>query len=107
MSEYRMEHDTMGEVKVPRDAKWAAQTQRAVDNFPISGLTIDPALIRALAAIKRAVALEKTKRKMIDKKVGDAIAEAAAEVVDGQWHEQFPIDVYQTGSGTSSNMKDK
>ena len=104
MDEYRIEHDTMGEVRVPKAAKWAAQTQRAVDNFPISGLTIDPALIRALAAIKRAVVEEKAKRRMVDKKVAEAVAAAAREVEDGQWNAEFPIDVYQTGSGTSSNM---
>ena len=104
MDDFRIEHDTMGEVRVPKAAKWAAQTQRAVENFPISGLTIDPSLIRALAAIKRAVVLEKAKRKMIDKKVAEAIAAAAVEVEAGQWNAEFPIDVYQTGSGTSSNM---
>jgi fumarate hydratase class II len=102
--EYRIEHDTMGEVRVPAPAKWGAQTQRAVDNFPISGLRIDRALIAALAAIKGASALTNARLKVIDKAVGDAIATAAAEVSAGQWDDQFPVDVYQTGSGTSSNM---
>ncbi|HEX2849658.1 MAG TPA: class II fumarate hydratase [Acidimicrobiales bacterium] len=104
MTEYRIEHDTMGEVRVPKDAKWQAQTQRAVENFPISGIPIDPSLVRALAAIKGAVAAENARRKTIDKKKADAIQAAAREVIDGQWDAEFPIDVFQTGSGTSSNM---
>src|SRR5687767_12810190 len=106
MSEFRIEHDSMGEVKVPAAAKWAAQTQRAVENFPISGLTIDRYLISALASIKGAAALENARLKVagLDNDVAAAIAEAADEVADGQWDDQFPIDVYQTGSGTSSNM---
>jgi fumarate hydratase class II len=104
MSEYRMEHDTMGEVRVPKNAKWAAQTQRAVENFPISGIPIDPGLVAALAAIKGAVAAQNAKRKTISKAKAAAIEAAAAEVVAGNWNDEFPIDVYQTGSGTSSNM---
>jgi len=104
MSEFRIEHDTMGEVRVPVDAKWAAQTQRAVDNFPISGLHIERSLIAALASIKGAAAVVNARIKVIDKKVGEAISAAADEVVAGQWDDQFPVDVYQTGSGTSSNM---
>jgi fumarate hydratase class II len=103
-AEYRIEHDTMGEVRVPVDARWAAQTQRAVDNFPISGLHIDRALIAALAAVKGAAAQSNVKLKTVDKAVGEAIAAAADEVAAGQWDDQFPVDVYQTGSGTSSNM---
>jgi len=94
----------MGEVRVPAGAKWGAQTQRAVENFPISGLTIDRALISALAAIKGAAARENARLKTVGKDVGDALAEAAAEVEAGRWDDQFPVDVYQTGSGTSSNM---
>ncbi|MDQ3385089.1 MAG: class II fumarate hydratase [Actinomycetota bacterium] len=101
---FRIEHDTMGEVRVPADAKWAAQTQRAVENFPISGLTIDRSLIAALAAVKGAAAVTNGRLKIIDKDVAKAIAEVAAEVAAGQWDDQFPVDVYQTGSGTSSNM---
>jgi fumarate hydratase, class II len=102
--EYRIEHDTMGEVRVPKDAKWAAQTQRAVDNFPISGLHIERSLIAALASIKGAAAVVNARLKIVDKKVAAAIAVAADEIAAGQWDDQFPIDVYQTGSGTSSNM---
>src|SRR6188474_796279 len=102
--EFRIEHDTMGEVKVPASAKWAAQTQRAVENFPISGLPIERSLIRALAAIKGAAAMVNARLKIVDKDVAQAIQDAASEVASGKWDDQFPIDVYQTGSGTSSNM---
>jgi fumarate hydratase class II len=102
--EFRIEHDTMGEVRVPKEAKWRAQTQRAVENFPISGIPIDPALIRALAAIKAAVAVENGRRKTIPKAKAAAIEAAARSVMDGDWDAEFPIDVFQTGSGTSSNM---
>jgi fumarate hydratase class II len=101
---FRTEHDSMGEVKVPADALWGAQTQRAVDNFPISGLTIDRHLIGALASIKGASAMANAKLKVVDKKVAQAIHDAAAEVAKGVHDDHFPIDVYQTGSGTSSNM---
>jgi fumarate hydratase class II len=104
MSEFRIEHDSMGEVRVPAEAKYQAQTQRAVENFPISGLTVDRALIAALAAIKGAAALENARLKTVDRKVAKAINAAAAEVAAGQWDDEFPIDVYQTGSGTSTNM---
>ena len=101
---FRIEHDSLGDVKVPAKAKWAAQTQRAVENFPISGLTIDPAMVAALAAIKGAVAMEKSKLKMIKAPIAKAISNAADEIIDGAYRDQFPVDVYQTGSGTSSNM---
>src|SRR3954452_5644014 len=103
-SDFRIEHDSMGEVRVPVEAKYAAQTQRAVQNFPISGLTVDPALIAALGRIKGAAALVTARQKTIDKKIADAIAAAADEVASGDWNDHFPVDVYQTGSGTSSNM---
>jgi fumarate hydratase class II len=101
---YRIEHDSMGDVRVPAEAKWQAQTQRAVENFPISGTTVERSLISALAEIKGAAALENARLKTVDKQVADAIAEAAREVVAGKWDDHFPIDVYQTGSGTSTNM---
>jgi fumarate hydratase class II len=103
-SEYRIEHDSMGEVRVPAGARWAAQTQRAVENFPVSGLRVERALIAALATIKGAAALENARLKIIERPVAKAIADAAAEVAAGQWDDQFPIDVFQTGSGTSTNM---
>ena len=101
---FRVEHDSMGQVRVPASARWGAQTQRAVENFPISGLTVDRALIAALAAIKGAAALENARLKVVDRDVARALAAAAAEVEAGAWDEQFPVDVYQTGSGTSTNM---
>ncbi|MGH9065110.1 MAG: class II fumarate hydratase [Acidimicrobiales bacterium] len=102
--EHRIEHDSMGEVRVPAPARWGAQTQRAVQNFPISGLRIGRDLIAALAAIKGAAAAVNADLGVIDSDVGEAIHEAAAAVAEGRWDEHFPIDVYQTGSGTSSNM---
>jgi fumarate hydratase class II len=101
---YRVEHDSMGDVRVPASAKWQAQTQRAVENFPISGGTVERSLISALAAIKGAAALENARLKTLDKRIAEAIYAASAEVAAGQWDQQFPIDVFQTGSGTSTNM---
>jgi fumarate hydratase class II len=100
----RIEHDSMGEVVVPADAKWQAQTQRALENFPISGGRLEPVHIRALALIKQAAATVNLSLGVLDKEVGAAIASAAAEVASGRWDDQFPVDVFQTGSGTSSNM---
>ncbi|MFD6281917.1 class II fumarate hydratase [Streptomyces sp. NPDC060209] len=101
---YRVEHDSMGEVKVPAHAKWRAQTQRAVENFPISGQRLERSHIEALARIKAAAAKVNAELKVLDPDIADAIQEAAAEVVAGRWDEHFPVDVFQTGSGTSSNM---
>ncbi|WP_133754946.1 class II fumarate hydratase [Naumannella halotolerans] len=103
-TEYRIEHDTMGEVRVPKNALWKAQTQRAVENFPISGTPIEPALIRALGLIKGAAAKANAELGVLDADVADAISAAAAEVAAGKYDAEFPIDVFQTGSGTSSNM---
>ncbi|MEV7865706.1 class II fumarate hydratase [Streptomyces sp. NPDC088124] len=101
---YRTEHDSMGEVRVPAHAKWRAQTQRAVENFPISGQRLERTHIEALARIKAAAAKVNAGLGVIGQDVADAIQEAAAEVVEGRWDDQFPVDVFQTGSGTSSNM---
>src|SRR6476659_10775952 len=103
-SEYRIEKDSMGEVRVPAAAKWRAQTQRAVENFPISGRPIDRDLIGALASIKGASAAVRGERGMLDAAKAAAIHDAAAEFAPGKWDAEFPIDVFQTGSGTSSNM---
>jgi len=100
----RIEHDSMGEVTVPRDALWRAQTQRAVENFPISGLPIDRALIGALASVKGAAAAVNAELGVLDADLATAIRDAAAEVTRGDHDAHFPIDVFQTGSGTSSNM---
>lgn len=102
--EYRIEHDTMGEVKVPKDALWRAQTQRAVENFPISGRGLESQQIRALGLLKAACAQVNKDLGNLDAEKADAIIAAAKEIADGQHDDQFPIDVFQTGSGTSSNM---
>jgi fumarate hydratase class II len=101
---FRIERDTMGEVRVPADALWRAQTQRAVENFPISGRGIDSAQIRALAQIKGAAAQVNADLGVVPEDIAKAIGAAAAHVADGGYDDQFPIDVFQTGSGTSSNM---
>ena len=101
---FRIEHDSMGDLKVPAEALWGAQTQRAVDNFPKSGLLMPRAFIGALALVKQAAARANKSLKLLDPKVADAVEAAAAEVVAGTHDAQFPIDVFQTGSGTSSNM---
>ena len=102
--EYRTENDSMGEVQVPSWARWGAQTQRAVDNFPVSGLTLRRDLIRALAIIKAEAARANVALGVLDHDVGAAVVEVAAEVSAGDWDDHFPVDVFQTGSGTSSNM---
>ncbi|MEU3602428.1 class II fumarate hydratase [Streptomyces sp. NPDC006798] len=101
---YRVEHDSMGEVRVPADAKWRAQTQRAVENFPVSGQRLERSHIAALARIKAAAATVNARLGVLDGDVAAAIAAAADEVAAGRWDDQFPVDVFQTGSGTSSNM---
>ncbi|WP_016907684.1 class II fumarate hydratase [Streptomyces xiaopingdaonensis] len=103
-TEYRVEHDSMGEVKVPAAAKWRAQTQRAVENFPISGQRLERAHIEALARIKAAAAVVNGRLGVLDGELAEAVREAAEEVATGRWDAEFPIDVFQTGSGTSSNM---
>src|SRR3954447_5799225 len=102
--EYRIEHDTMGEVRVPADALYRAQTQRAVENFPISGRGLERAQIRALGLLKAAAARVNGELGVLDNEMAQAIRAAAAEVAQGEHDAQFPIDVFQTGSGTSSNM---
>ena len=104
MSEFRIEHDTMGEVRVPADALYSAQTQRAVENFPISGSGLESAQIVALAQIKRAAAIVNEKLGILPADIRDAIVGSADEIIAGQHHDHFPVDTYQTGSGTSSNM---
>ncbi|WP_326688237.1 class II fumarate hydratase [Streptomyces sp. NBC_01795] len=103
-TEYRTEHDSMGEVRVPAHAKWRAQTQRAVENFPISGQRLERAHIEALARIKAAAAVVNGRLGVLDGPRAEAVREAAEEVARGDWDEHFPVDVFQTGSGTSSNM---
>jgi fumarate hydratase class II len=112
MTEYRVERDSMGEVRVPKDAYYGAQTQRAVENFPISGWTLPPELVRAMGLVKYAAAIANrdlgkltgTGKTRLDDKQVEALLAAAKEVAEGGLADQFPIDVFQTGSGTSSNM---
>src|SRR5437763_14234424 len=104
MEDYRIERDTMGEVRVPAHALYRAQTQRAVENFPISGRGLEPAHIAALARIKAAAAYVNAALGVIPAEVAEAIEAAAEEVVRGEHTDQFPVDVFQTGSGTSSHM---
>ncbi|WP_032380528.1 class II fumarate hydratase [Rhodococcoides fascians] len=102
--QFRIEHDTMGEVRVPIDALWRAQTQRAVENFPISGRPLERTQIRAMGLLKAACAQVNKDLGLLDGALADAIIAAATEIADGKHDDQFPIDVFQTGSGTSSNM---
>jgi fumarate hydratase class II len=102
--EYRVEHDTMGEVRVPVDALWRAQTQRAVENFPISGRGLERSQVRALGLLKAAAARVNERLGVLEPELAKAIAAAADEVAEGRHDEHFPVDVFQTGSGTSSNM---
>jgi fumarate hydratase class II len=102
--QFRVEHDSMGDVRLPSWAKWRAQTQRAVENFPISGQRLDRAHIAALGHIKAAAARVNAELGVIDQAMADAIEKAALAVANGEYDDHFPVDVFQTGSGTSSNM---
>jgi len=103
-AEFRIERDSMGEVRVPKQAYYGAQTQRAVENFPISGIGFPPRFIRALAIIKHAAASANQELGLLDSKIGDVIRAAASEVMDGKLDKEFVVDIFQTGSGTSTNM---
>src|SRR5262245_59723256 len=100
----RIERDSMGEVRVPANALYGAQTQRAFENFPISDLRFPREFIRALGLIKLAAARTNRDLRLIDKRLADAIENAAQEVIDGKLDDQFVLDIFQTGSGTSTNM---
>ncbi|MFZ5847552.1 MAG: class II fumarate hydratase [Actinomycetota bacterium] len=104
MADFRIEHDSMGEVQVPAEALWRAQTQRAVENFPISGSTLEPAHIQAIAQVKAAAAKVNAELGVIEQDMAEAIVASADEIVAGEHLDHFPVDVFQTGSGTSSNM---
>ncbi len=105
MSEdHRTEEDSLGEMQVPADAYWGAQTQRAVENFPISGITFGRRFVRALGIVKKGAAQANRDLGLVDEETADAIVAAADEVIAGEHDDQFPVDVFQTGSGTSSNM---
>src|SRR3989338_1065008 len=101
---YRVESDSLGEREVPAGAYYGAQTVRAVENFPISGVTSRTEFIRATALIKKAAALANRDAGKLDRRRGGAIVQAAGEVAEGQWHEHFVVDVFQAGAGTSHNM---
>jgi fumarate hydratase class II len=101
---YREEKDSMGTVNVPQDAYYGSQTQRAADNFPISGMTLPAEFIQSLALVKRCAAQVNSDLGLLDSKLADAISESAREIVDGQHGDQFIVDIFQTGSGTSTNM---
>ena len=101
---FRTERDSMGELKVPADALWGAQTQRAVENFPISGRGMPRGFIRAVALIKQAAAEANARLGLLDAVIANAISRACEQVARGAYDSQFPIDVFQTGSGTSTNM---
>ncbi|MBI1994566.1 MAG: aspartate ammonia-lyase, partial [Deltaproteobacteria bacterium] len=102
--DYRVERDAMGRVRVPKDAYYGAETQRAVENFPISGIGFPPGFIRALAIIKHAAASVNEGLGLLDAKIGRVIRQAATEVIEGKHDKEFVVDIFQTGSGTSTNM---
>ena len=102
--DYRTESDSLGEMQVPADAYWGAQTQRAVENFPISGISFGRRFVRALGIVKKAAAQANRDLDLVDDEIADAIVDAADEVIAGDHDDQFPVDIFQTGSGTSSNM---
>jgi fumarate hydratase class II len=104
MMKFRKEKDSMGTVEVPADAYYGSQTQRAVDNFPISGMTLPAEFIQSLALVKMCAARVNSELGLLDPELADAISEAAGEIVDGQHGDQFVVDIFQTGSGTSTHM---
>ncbi len=103
-STYRIEHDSLGELQVPADALYGAQTQRAIENFPISGQPMPAAFIRALGLVKAACATANRKLGLLDSERAEAIVTAAMRIAEGEFADQFPVDIFQTGSGTSTNM---
>src|SRR5512142_836721 len=104
MPDYRFEKDSLGEVKVPSDALYGAQTQRAVENFPVSGIRFPRAFIRSLGLIKAFAAEVNAGLGLLDPVIAQAVHQASLEVSDGKWDDHFPLDIFQTGSGTSTNM---
>lgn len=104
MNNYRVEKDSLGEIRVPKDAYWGAQTQRAIENFPISGIKFPDVFIRSLGYIKLACAKVNSQKGLLDKKFAGTIIKACNEIIEGNFYDQFPLDIFQTGSGTSTNM---
>ncbi len=104
MNDYRTDRDSLGEVKIPKDAYWGAQTQRAIENFPVSGIHFSASFIRSIAIIKRACAKVNRAGHLLNDRIADAIIQACDEIIDDKFSDQFPLDIFQTGSGTSTNM---
>lgn len=104
MTQYRNEQDSLGSMQVPADALYGAQTARAIANFPISGITLPRAMIRSLGLLKKYAAQTNHELNLLPSETAAAIIQAAQEVIDGRWDDEFPVDIFQTGSGTSSNM---
>ena len=104
LTDFRIERDSLGEIRVPADALYGAQTQRAIENFSISGIRFPRPFIRALGLIKSSSAKANLELGLLDEEIANAIQRAADEVAQGRWDEQFPLDIFQTGSGTSTNM---
>ena len=104
MTDYRIESDSLGEMKVPANCYYGAQTQRAVENFPISGLRFPRRFIRALGLIKESAARANVSLSLVDEALGELICQAAKEVIEGKLDDQFVVDIFQPGSGTSTNM---
>lgn len=98
--EYRIEKDSMGEIKVAKDCYWGAQTARAMENFLISGERLPVEFIKSIAIIKMAAAIANVQLGLLEQKKGDAIVKAALEIIEGRWDDQFPLDIFQTGSAT-------
>ena len=104
MENYRIETDSLGSVKVPNDALWGAQTQRAIQNFPISGIVFPPIFLESLVRLKRALAQANKDLGELDAKLAEAIIQATTQILEKQMWDQFPLDIFQTGSGTQTNM---
>ena len=104
MTEYRTETDSMGEVKVPASARYGAQTQRAINNFSISGKGLPASFIQAVALIKKTAAQVNSQLGLLNNDIAQAIVQASDSIIDGGYADQFPVDIFQTGSGTSTNM---
>ena len=101
---FRYEHDTLGSIKVPKDKYWGASTQRSKKHFDIGDFLVRPIVIKSIAVIKKAAAIVNTKNGILDKKISKAIIKASDEVIKGKLNEHFPLKVWQTGSGTQTNM---
>ncbi len=100
----RKEHDFIGELEVPDEVYYGVQTMRAIDNFHITGQVIDPDFVQCIARVKKAAAMANMATGRLDKKIGDALVQAADEIIEGKWLDQFPVDPIQGGAGTSINM---